>query len=243
MTKLNLHTPAAPANENISWDLKVETHTREQLIRLGVYLARAFSSDFFYEAEDPPLIRVNGGGAAGKCMLIEAMMKTLLDQTDPRDMLKPDAPNTMFIEKEPTQALYHYCYAAGTHDGVSVLYAFDRRNVSRSEMAMEFDKAVAKTNPAPAGGAIFSPNGADSDSWLAVRVYRDSEDSTPWSRTCALVVNSEKLKNDPKFRLYWTRLQDMVRSGDLAPLAKESAPALSHPRALSFRLLAQVLKP
>ncbi len=209
MTKLNLHKQfdAVPANENISWELEVETKSREDLILLASFIARAFRSKFFYDVENPAIIQVDGWGNSGKSMVVEAMMKTLLDQTDPLDMLAPDAPRTMFIEKTPSQAINYYCYAAGTHNGVSVLYSFDRKTSNsfdsdrslKEELIAEFKQAAAEVKPAPAGGAIFgSRSRPKSGQWLTIDMTNNNSGIDGWGKTSTITVYNEKLKTDPK---------------------------------------------
>ncbi len=62
MTKLNLHKKfnADTANDSLQWELRLQTSTREELIHLGIFLAKSFKADFFYDAQDSPLIAVRG---------------------------------------------------------------------------------------------------------------------------------------------------------------------------------------
>ncbi len=223
MTQLNLHNefrqPAA--SEDIPWEITVKTCTRGELIRLAIFLAKAFPAAALHDVNDPPIVVLNDFASSGKSMFIEAMMKTLLDQTDPRDMLKPKAPRRMFIEKNPMQALNSYCFATGTHEGVSVLYGFDRINYwHKKNLQRQFKEAAAGVNPAPAGGAIFCSNGVlypDTGEWLDIGLY-SSPNERGWGKTTAIAVKDERLKADPKFRLYWTRLQEIVKAGRFAQL-------------------------
>ncbi len=174
-------------------------------------------------------------------MIAEAMIKTLLDQTDPRDMLKPDAPKTMFIESTPMEATHEYSYAAGTHNGISVLYSFDRITYWKESMLDEFQRAAAAITPKPAGGAIFrGVLGTDNAQWLTLHLFRDKTLSPDWGRMSTITVNNEKLKNDPKFRLHWTRLRNIVESGDMTQLA-ESAPILASPKRSALESFAHTL--
>ncbi len=132
-------------------------------------------------------------------------------------MLKWGARKKMFIESKPMEASDEYCYAAGTHDEVPVLLGFDRVSTRfKGTLVKEFKKAIADVTPAPAGGAIFGSNGSvyhDTGTWLLIRLHtQPGTFFIGWNREVAISVNSEKLKADPKFRLYWTHLQDIVRS-------------------------------
>ncbi len=228
MTRLNLNQqfPPPPANENISWRLAVKTRSRRELIHLSAYLARAFKFDFLHDVGDPPIIMVPGWNGHGKSMIVEAMMKTLLDQTDPLDMLKPGASKALFIEDEPVQAMRHYCYAAGTCDGVPVLHGFDRVSERhKPALLAAFGKAAAGITPAPRGGAIFGSNGYvhdDTGQWLTINLHSE-KDYKGWDKNVIISVESEKLRADPKFRRYWTRLQQIAESGDLSQLTLPAA--------------------
>ncbi len=174
-------------------------------------------------------------------MVVEAMMKTLLDQTDPLKMLKWYTGREMFIEKRPIQARYEYCYAAGTHRDTPILCGFDRVSPEqKSALTDTFKTAAAEVTPAPAGGIIFSSNTSSrpkSGQWLTLQLNTDP-DTWPqpkgWARTSAITVQNERLKADPQFRRYWSRLQDVARTGDLTPLTGSKLrpphlPALRNP--------------
>ncbi len=240
MTKLNLHKEFAPLSaDDLSWKLQVHTRSREELIHLAIFLAKTFKSEFFYDAGNPPIIEVPGWASAGKSMVVEAMMKTLLDQTDPLDMLKPDAPKTMFIEKRPMEARKDYTYAAGTHEGVSVLYSFDRLNQLQYELRDEFSRAIAEFSPKPAGGAIFWPYKGShlKQRWLTINLEGDRPD-LKWGRLSTITVHSPELKADPKFQLRWRHLQDIVKSGDFSRLAE---PVHALPKRSYFQSLTDTL--
>ncbi len=175
MSKLVLKSEFAPAaNDNKPWELTVETKTREDLIRLSVFLAGALPPDIQRSRWNPPIIVIDGTGAGGKSMIIEAMMKTLLDQADPLDMLKPGAADTMFIEAGPAEAISVYCYAAGSHEGAPVLYGFDRRSWHKMSLVKTFRKALAEVKPRPVGGAVFcSGSTLDDKAWLSFFLRRN----------------------------------------------------------------------
>ncbi len=225
MTKLNLNArgPARRPRKKNPWTLQVKTDSREQIVRLGIFLAKAFNPAFLHNVEDPPIVVVNGTGGGGKSMIIEAMMKTLLDQTDPLDMLAPDARKEMFIEQYGAEALSSYCYAAGTQDGIPVLYGFDRRNEwHKKDLVGEFANAVKEVRPKPAGGAIFTSNNIirkDTGHWLRIDIRDPQGYGSGWNRTNIISVRSNKLKTDPKFSLYWNRLNDAVRNRDFSLLS------------------------
>ncbi len=145
MTQLNLHNHfTSPASDNNIWRLNLQTQTRTELIQLSVFLAKAFPGAVLHNRRDPPVIALPGSTGGGKSMIVEAMMKALLDQTDPLDMLKPEAPRTIFIETYPTEALDSYCYAAGSHEGVPVLCGFDRINWNKKTLMTEFKRPLPR---------------------------------------------------------------------------------------------------
>ena len=74
-------------------------------------MARAFRPELFHDPDNIPYVLIPGDPGGGKCMIIEAMMRELLDDYDPNDMKAPDAPKSMFIEDYAAHATYHYCKA------------------------------------------------------------------------------------------------------------------------------------
>ncbi len=247
MIRLNLNEQFPPAaNNDGAWKLEIKTRSRAELIQLSIFLAEALNPDFLHDMADPPIVMVPGR-AAGKSMIVEAMMKTLLDKTDPLDMLKPGAPNRMFIEDYPMQALKKYCYAAGTQNGVPVLYGFDRISPRRkSSLVAQFTYAALDSWPLPRGGAIFGSRGIVGDKtgdWLAIHLKTGRYPFySGWGRTATITVKSEKLKADPHFRNSWRRLHNVQQFGDLAKLA-EWKPAIRPAAGSPAPVFSQVLQP
>ncbi len=175
-----------------------------------------------------------------KSMIIEAMMKTLLDETDPYDMLAPNAPRHMFIESRPSEALKEYCYAAGNHEGVPVLFGFDRQHYHKNDFIEEFRGAITTARPTPMGGAVFISDFAGVGEWLEIFQNGKTFDLKSWERNSVITVRNEKLKADPRFRLRWQRLQEIVKSGDLTQLT-ERAYIPSNSRHSAFESFTQTL--
>ncbi|MAS86939.1 MAG: hypothetical protein CMH30_03030 [Micavibrio sp.] len=63
---------------------------------------------------------------SGKSMLVEAMMKAVLDDYSVDDMLKPFSQRSMFLESAPDGAENVYTYIDGKCDGQPVILSFDR---------------------------------------------------------------------------------------------------------------------
>jgi hypothetical protein len=215
--KLNLNKPQGKENDSGQWSLKVKTKTRAELINLSAYLGKSIKSNFMQNMNDIPIIVVPGDGGGGKCMVVEAMMKAILDQTDPDDMLKPDAPKEMFIEKEPMEACNRYCYAAGTHDGVPVMLGFDRcHDWYKNELVAAFNEEAAKLSPKPQGGIIFGSGRSvysNTGQWLKINLTKGQSD---WDRNLTITVHSDILKNDPKFMMFWAHLAAVAKTGDFS---------------------------
>ncbi len=221
------------------WRLEVPTNSRAELIGLSIFLARALPSDFLHDIRNPMTIQLSGTYKSGKSMIVEAMMKTMLDNADAHGMLKPDAPKEMFLEQFPAQASLNYVYATGTHNGTPVLYAFDRISDGiEYYLNYQFREAAATAIPAPAGGAIFFEAAGYNEQWLTLDLKRrHSRESDPaWDRTTTITVESDELKNDPQFNLYWNRLRAIAETGDLTPLPDRAFvrtnPSLSSPASL-----------
>lgn len=210
------------ANDNFYWTLDVKTHTRDQLIDLSSFLAKAMKPDFFHNPNKIPYIIVPGDGGGGKCMVVEAMMKTLLDQYDPEDMKRPGAPTEMFIEREPMDAWHRYCSAFGSTDGIPVMYGFDRCTYGwgdgfQKRLIESFQEAAQcqkSDGPWPVGGIFVS--GRDighSKPWIVIHLSYD--DRRKWDRDIRIDVREKTLKSCPQFREYWEQLHVFKETGHL----------------------------
>ena len=227
MTQLNLikhFTAQNPANDRFIWTLTTETKTREDLICLSAFLGYSLKPFFLLdEKTDPLLIAITGTGGGGKSMIAEAMMKAMLDQTNPLDMLKPDASQTMFIESRSAEACDNYCYAFGTTDGVPALYAFDRvSGYQQKTLKDNFYKAAHGLRPEPKGGAVFMSRGSidlsRSNSWLHINMSTPDGEYNGFRRIIKIEVLSSLLKADPRFQASWRKLGEAADANNYKDL-------------------------
>jgi len=222
-----------PANNHNPWILNVETHSRDQLIDISRVIANGLDAAFLQDPENIPHIQITSKGSTfggGKCLIVEAMMKTLLDHHDPDDMKRPDAKREMFIEKEPAYATRHYCQAVGQTNGVPVIYGFDRVSgfmpPDRSPDGIErrlvaaFQKAAAE-HGVPATGAIFAVSTIPCHygrPWIVIEMCKGRAYSSligspfGWERHLKISVLNERLTSSPHFRHYWTHLENFAKT-------------------------------
>lgn len=97
---------------------------RTQRVLLASELARIIPPAFFTNPDTVGLVNVYNGYE--KSMFIEAMMKTILDQKTPYNMLRPWSKHAMYLEKKECDALGRYLITSGTAHNHSVYMAFDR---------------------------------------------------------------------------------------------------------------------
>ncbi|MDB5490779.1 MAG: hypothetical protein JWO78_628, partial [Micavibrio sp.] len=216
-------------NNAENWSLNVETHSREELIELSRAIAHSLPHRFLQNPENIPYILVPGSGGGGKSMIVEAMMKTLLDECDPDDMKLTNAKNEMFIERHPCQALYKYCQAVGHTNGASVLYGFDRKTSpfspdAKNQLLHAFKKAARKHGVPPAG-AIFTSNGdvGETEPWIVINLNAQGR---RWERTLNIEVLNESLKSSLQFQHYWRKLKSFSETGILPGEALAPYPLL-----------------
>tara|TARA_R110002126_G_scaffold13118_7_gene57182 strand:- start:77189 stop:78529 length:1341 start_codon:yes stop_codon:yes gene_type:complete len=193
----------------------IETNSREALIDLSRVLASAFEKPLFNDPQNIPLILISGTMNGGKSMIIEAMMKELLDEYDAADMKKPTAPKQMFIERKACDALWNYCQAVGHTMNKKVMYGFDRVTSTLYENAQQsliqsFKKAASDNKIEPVG-AIFrsSSHVEQAQPWLVIKL--DGEKG--WGRTLEIEVRNSKLLHSPRFQMVWEKLTaDVTRN-------------------------------
>lgn len=217
------------ANNNTNWALKIETESRDQLIDVSSFIINAFETEFFYNPNAIPYILIPTSNSAGKSMIIEAVMKTLLDEYDPEDMKKSNAPKEMFIESEPGYASSYYCQAIGHTKGVPVIYGFDRVTWrydidAQYGIVGSFQRASDKHKIKPIG-AIFSSNEdiGKTKPWLIINLYSGFFDFK-WQRHLNIEICNEHLKSSKKFQTHWKTLQEFSKTKFLnkspTPVAK-----------------------
>lgn len=124
--------------------ITVKTDSREELVRLSMLIAACIPPEAFHRENGIPIIQIYGDGAVGKSMVIEAMMKTILERYDPHDMLIEGASEQMFIEKRPSHALNHYCMASGPAGCRQIFLGFERYLYTRNEVLKGFETAAKK---------------------------------------------------------------------------------------------------
>jgi hypothetical protein len=186
----------------------IETKSRDALIDLSRVLASAFENSLFHDPKNIPYVLISGTMDGGKSMIIEAMMKELLDEYDAGEMKKPDAPKQMFIEKQPCDALYHYCQAVGHTMNRKVMYGFDRvthtYGADAQESLVQTFKKAASDNKTDPVGAIFksSCDGGDSQPWLVINL----DCTEGWGRILDIEVRNSKIFRSPRFQMVWDKL-------------------------------------
>ncbi|MCB9991112.1 MAG: hypothetical protein H6867_07000 [Rhodospirillales bacterium] len=209
------------ANDNGNWSLSLQTHTREALIDLSQALAHAFDPRFFIDDSNLPIIAVSGSGEGGKSMVIEAMMKAILDEYDPRDMKRPDSKREMFIESKPCDAIDRYCQAIGHVKGVPIMCGFDRithiyGSKANDSLAKAFTDAANNNGVKPVGAIFVSGyRSGEMKRWLTFDVHSGDD----WERSVELTVHSKELLSSGRFSLYWNLLKEYAQTGVMPPQA------------------------
>ena len=192
-------------------NIKFATKTRDELIDLSRALAHLFETRFLTNPKDIPHIAISGGMGGGKSMVIEAIMKELLDEYDAADMKERYARREMFIEQEPCHALSVYCQAIGNTMNQPVMYGFDRitsiHSLEKASKALvsRFNNA-AKNNNTPAQGAIFTSSfdQGNTTPWLVINLLNASKNKKDvWHRDIVIEAHNQKLQNSPAFQIIW----------------------------------------
>ncbi len=210
-------------------EIKIKTKTRDELIDLSRALAHLFDRGLFSDRRDIPHIIVTGTMSGGKSMIIEAMMKELLDEHNAADMKKPFAPKHMFIEKEPCEALYHYCQAIGKTMNQPVLFGFDRiTNLSFTNSAgktlLKNFRQAAKEHKTAAQGAIFSSSCDEGTTipWLNIKLQNKSyKRKHEWHKEITIEAQNPKLRNSTIFREIWDYLDTHNKKRPLTELLQD----------------------
>ena len=235
-----------PANDNGCWTLKVKTYSRDRLIDLSRVIANSLDTNLLQDPDNIPHIQITGAMAGGKSLMVEAMMKTLLDHHDPDDMKQPDAKREMFIEESPGFATRQYCQAIGRTQGVPVMYGFDRITTIRDstdlsshgtekQLVKIFQNAAAKYQTQPVG-AIFVSTGMTSplgEPWIVIEMAVgplhscDEGSAFAWDRSLKIRVLDERLKSSPHFLHYWKHIESFAESGIFPEIALRPIKPLS----------------
>ncbi len=126
-------------DDKIYFDLR----SRAEIIRLSMLIGAAIPKDILHDPENTALVCVYGSYSGGKSMVVEAIMKTLLEQYDPNKMLRPKAKKQLFIEKSHSSALTDYCMATGTVEKKNVFMGFDRCSLHYNEDMLGAFRAAA----------------------------------------------------------------------------------------------------
>ena len=124
--------------------IHIFTRSRDELVRVSMLIAACIPPEAFHRENGVPIIQLYGDGTTGKSMVIEAIMKTILNEYDPNEMNLPTSKREMFIEKEPCYSFKHYCMASGTLKGRKLFLGFERFLYEREKILHGFEKAAKK---------------------------------------------------------------------------------------------------
>jgi hypothetical protein len=132
---------------------------------------------------------------SGKSMLVEAMMKAVLDTYSVDDMLKPFSKRSMFLEVAPDGAENVYTYIDGKCNGQPVILSFDRihciadklpKLVDLFDTVADVKSGIAfYTNNDPMEGLDKSSNGEGVQPLLHINLLKLSPryEKTAWHRS------------------------------------------------------------
>ncbi len=153
-------------------------------------------------------------------MVIEAMMKTLLDEYNPEDMKRADSPRNMFLEAYPDHARYKYCQAVGHFKGEPVMFGFDRvtdkykadkkyKKTANRWLVHAFHKAAKSHGLFDPVGAIFTSDeyGQRIQPSIIIDLHNDQNSINSWNRNLMVHIVNYNLKASPHSRIYWEALE------------------------------------
>ena len=101
------------------------TKTRENLIRLSGVLVEQFNIALL-NSDYPYLVNIEGKAQIGKSLIIEAMMRKILDDKNELEVIGKEE-NKHFLEDEPSAAGEKPHSILGQHKGQPIFLAFDNK--------------------------------------------------------------------------------------------------------------------
>ena len=226
--------------QNETLTAEIVTKTREELIYLSAFLARGLTQHINI-AKPPSIISIDGHPEAGKSLIVESMIKSMLDSTNFEDMLVKGEQEFMFLEKYKMHAADSNLQKTGTINGQKSTLVFDR-------VCMQFNAQRPKilrnrfNDYAPEGyqsGVIFETDNFDQAykyNLLDISVQYNSERNRDgsgkvvkaWDRAIKIAINQDSLKSSPAFLQHWQQIKKYKQTGRLketkgtAPTAAKS---------------------
>jgi hypothetical protein len=209
---------------------KIVTNTREELIALSAFLARAITPQIKAQ-NTAQIISINAGESEGKSLIIEAMMRSLIDGQDYRDMIKEGETNKMFLEKRPEEATDKYLSKKCKVEGYRATLAFDRITHAYMINRATLLKNAFNNNAPPfhKRGLIFETDSArfvrndrtdvsdiTNDSLITINLGLNNKGteplhksvSTAWGRDIKIRVNTKLLEDQSHFMKHWQQIEN-----------------------------------
>lgn len=124
--------------------IHIFTRSRDELVRVSMLIAACIPPEAFQRENGVPIIQLHGDGDGGKSLVIEAMMKTILKEYDPNEMMLPDAKREMFLEKQPCESFERVCMTSGSYGDRYVHMGFERFLMGREKVLYGFEGAAQK---------------------------------------------------------------------------------------------------
>lgn len=125
------------------------TTNRKEIILASIEIAKHFNLSAL-KPNNPAIVAICARSFSAKSLIIEAMMKTLLDQHDPLDMITPGEQSRMYLETNHAEASLRPLFDSGQCNGQDLTLMMYNRIVLRETGADQqikecFSGATAQT--------------------------------------------------------------------------------------------------
>lgn len=192
----------------------VRTYDRADFIQLMANIAYAISSGHLQDKQNPPVIAIHGTAGSGKSLAAEALFKSWMDTYSHADVLTIPRDNKMFMEDYPMHSIGTVSRMAPIA-GTEFRFSFNSDVMHHKE---DIDDTLARTFERSTTPNLLVLSNTDRNYyytrpdhpvWMEINMNAPSFGKEMFYRDINITVFKDALLDDPQFRAYWDRLEDL----------------------------------